>query len=95
MPYNIDAVEWSDAHFDHTYKALWWPIDIPVMRLWGDSDRIVTQGSWAAPEYATADVMEQVIPKAGHFPWVDNPTAVTRAFQEFARKLLATEPIHG
>jgi pimeloyl-ACP methyl ester carboxylesterase len=95
MPYNIDAVEWSDAHFDHTYKALWWPIDIPVMRLWGDSDRIVSQGSWAAPEYATANVMEQVIPKAGHFPWVDNPTAVTRAFQEFAQKLLATEPIHG
>lgn len=35
MPYNVAAAEWSDAHFDHTYEALWWPTDIPVLRLWG------------------------------------------------------------
>jgi pimeloyl-ACP methyl ester carboxylesterase len=93
MPYNIEAVEWSDAHFDHTYKALWWPTDIPVMRLWGDSDRIVSQRSWAAPEYITPNVMPQMIANAGHFPWIDNPTAVTRAFKEFAQKVLAADSV--
>jgi pimeloyl-ACP methyl ester carboxylesterase len=95
MPYNIEAVEWSDAHFDHTYRALWWPTDIPVIRLWGDSDRIVSQRSWASPEYVTPNLMARVIPNAGHFPWIDNPTAVTHALDEFAQTVLAIDPVHG
>jgi pimeloyl-ACP methyl ester carboxylesterase len=95
MPYKVEAAEWSDAHFDHTYQALWWPTHIPVMRLWGDSDRIVSQRSWAAPEYATANLMTRMIPKAGHFPWIDNPVAVTHAFNEFAQKVMATYPDQG
>ncbi len=41
MPYNGAAVAWSDSHFDHTYRAQWWPTDIPVLRLAGADDRIV------------------------------------------------------
>ncbi|PTL80128.1 alpha/beta fold hydrolase [Vitiosangium sp. GDMCC 1.1324] len=89
MPYNIDAVEWSDAHFDHTYTAQWWPTDIPVLRLWGECDRIVSQHGWAASAYHTPNVLARSIPQAGHFPWIDHPVAVTAAFVEFTRRLLS------
>ena len=90
MPYNIDAVDWSDANFDHTYQSVWWPTDIPVLRLWGDNDRIVSQRGWAAAEYNGRNVMVRAIPGAGHFPWIDNASAVTDAFREFSARILST-----
>jgi pimeloyl-ACP methyl ester carboxylesterase len=87
MPYNVEAAEWSDANFDHTYRARWWPTDIPVLRLWGAADRIVAQRAWDAAEYKTSNVLQREIPNAGHFPWIDNPTFVTRAFNEFSTAL--------
>lgn len=89
MPYNSAAVEWSDAHFDHTYAASWWPLDIPVLRLWGECDRIVSQRGWSAARYNTPNVMTAAIPDAGHFPWIDQPAAVTAAFKAYAERVLA------
>ncbi|WP_198670282.1 alpha/beta fold hydrolase [Dyella sp. C9] len=89
MPYNSAAVEWSDACFDHSYRAAWWPTDIPVLRLWGDRDRIVTQRGWSAPKYNTPNVMVRPIARAGHFPWIDNPGEVAEAFSTFARRVMA------
>jgi pimeloyl-ACP methyl ester carboxylesterase len=91
MPYNSDAVQWSDAHFDHTYRALWWPGEMPVLRMWGDSDRIVSQRGWDAPN--TSNVMARAIRGAGHFPWIENPAAVTQAFREFAREVLRSSAL--
>ena len=31
MPYNAAAVEWSAEHFDRTYKASWFPREIPAL----------------------------------------------------------------
>lgn len=87
LPYNGDAVAWSEANFDHTYKAAWWPLDIPILRLWGEGDRIVSQQSWDADDYATTNVMTRVISDAGHFPWIDNPVAVTDAFNAFVERV--------
>jgi len=89
MPYNREAVEWSDANFDHTYKAQWWPTDIPVLRLWGANDRIVSQRGWDDPTYRTPNVLTCDVPDAGHFPWIENPRAVGEAFRELSRRLLA------
>ncbi|MEO8777745.1 MAG: alpha/beta fold hydrolase [Rhodanobacter sp.] len=88
LPYNGAAVAWSDMNFDHTYKAAWWPVDIPVLRLWGECDHIVSQQSWAADDYATTNVMTRAIADAGHFPWIDQPAAVTSAFNEYVEKVL-------
>jgi pimeloyl-ACP methyl ester carboxylesterase len=88
MPYNSAAVDWSDAHFDHAYAARWWPADIPVLRLAGAEDRIVWQGGWDDPRFRTANVMEVIIPAAGHFPWIEDPAAVGAAFDAFARRLV-------
>ncbi|KRB40526.1 MAG: alpha/beta hydrolase [Pseudomonadota bacterium] len=89
MPYNSAAVDWSEAHFDDVYEARWWPETFPVLRIAGENDRIVWQGGWKAPRFQTANVIEQTIPGGGHFPWIENPVAVRRAFAEFTAKIAA------
>ena len=91
MPYNSDAVEWSDANFDHTYNAAWWPTEIPVLRLWGEDDRIVSELGWGASTYGMPNVIERPIADAGHFPWIDNSEAVARAFRGFVQALRAPD----
>ena len=87
MPYCSAAVDWSDLHFDHTYAARWWPTDVPVLRLAGAEDRIVWQGGWDEPRFRTPNVIDRLIPAAGHFPWIENPQAVRAAFAEFAARI--------
>ena len=84
MPYNAAAVEWSDKNFDHSYRASWWP-EVPVLRLAGMDDRIVSQDDWEAPEYHTPNALHWLVPGAGHFPWIENPREVAEAFRSFAR----------
>ncbi|MEI9890722.1 MAG: alpha/beta hydrolase, partial [Caulobacteraceae bacterium] len=43
MPYNADAVDWSDRNFDNSYSAAWWPAKLPVLIMAGDEDGIVGQ----------------------------------------------------
>lgn len=80
MPYNAAAVEWSDKNFDHTYRASWWP-DVPVLRLAGSDDRIVSQDDWNDPAYQTPNTLHWTVPGAGHFPWIENPQDVAQAFR--------------
>lgn len=82
--FNGVAVAWSEAHFDHSYQAQWCPTDVPVLRLWGDGDRIVSQHGWRAPASDTPNVMAREIAGAGHFPWIEAPSAVARAFDDLA-----------
>jgi pimeloyl-ACP methyl ester carboxylesterase len=88
MPYNGAAVDWSDAHFDHVYAARWWPVDMPVLRLAGAEDRIVWQGGWDEPHFRTPNVIDRLIAGGGHFPWIENPGAVWRAFADLAGRIL-------
>lgn len=87
MPYNAAAVDWSEAHFDHVYRAAWWPSDIPVLVLAGDDDRIVWQGGWEDDRFHGPNVMFERVPGAGHFPWIENPAATASAFARLARVL--------
>lgn len=89
MPYNADAAEWSDANFDHVYAARWWPTQIPVLRLWGACDRIVSQRAWSAPRFNTSNLLACPIDDAGHFPWIDQPALVRDAFVQFSRRVTA------
>jgi pimeloyl-ACP methyl ester carboxylesterase len=90
MPYNAAAVNWSDANFDHTYAAAWWPSAIPVLILAGSEDRIVWQGGWEDRRFHTANAMFRIIAGGGHFPWVENPQAVSAAFEDLAERVAAT-----
>lgn len=84
MPYNEAAVAWSDVNFDDTYVAAWWPATLPTLIVSGAQDRIVWQGAWDAPRFQGANVMARTIEGGAHFPWIENPEAVRRAFAEFA-----------
>ena len=88
MPYNAAAVAWSDKNFDHSYRATWWP-EVPVLRMAGTDDRIVSQDDWNAPDYHTSNVLHWAVPGAGHFPWIENPQAVAEGFRRFARLIEA------
>ncbi|WP_431280558.1 alpha/beta fold hydrolase [Humitalea sp. 24SJ18S-53] len=88
MPYNSAAVDWSDAHFDHVYRAAWWPRTVPVLILAGAEDRIVWQGGWDDDRFHTTNAIFRTIPRAGHFPWIENPTAVAAAFADLAEKIV-------
>ncbi|HEY4029071.1 MAG TPA: alpha/beta hydrolase [Caulobacteraceae bacterium] len=87
MPHCSAAVDWSDAHFDHVYAARWWPTHIPILRLAGAQDRIVSQDGWRQPRFSTPNVIDRLIPDAGHFPWIENPGAVRAAFAELAARM--------
>jgi pimeloyl-ACP methyl ester carboxylesterase len=80
MPYNQDAVAWSDKAFDHIYQAKWWPKTLPTLILSGAEDNIVLQTLWNRPEFKQPNVSHQWIESAGHFPWLENPDSCLSAF---------------
>ncbi len=87
MPYNSAAVDWSEAHFDHTYRAAWWPTTLPTLVLAGADDRIVWQGRWGEGRFHGPNVQFETVPNAGHFPWIENPAAVAAAFRRLAARI--------
>lgn len=87
MPYCSAAVDWSDANFDHVYKAAWWPRSMPVLVLAGSADRIVWQGGWDDDRFHSANAVFRTIEGGGHFPWLENPAGVRTAFAELARRI--------
>jgi pimeloyl-ACP methyl ester carboxylesterase len=93
MPYNSAAVDWSEAHFDHIYRAAWWPQSVPVLILAGADDRIVWQGGWEEERFQTPNAIFRRIPSGGHFPWIESPVEVRAAFDVFAA--LITESLGG
>jgi pimeloyl-ACP methyl ester carboxylesterase len=87
LPYNADAVAWSDHAFDDAYAARWWPRALPTLIVSGGDDRIVDQILWRDPRFAGAHVEHRVIAGAGHFPWFDAPAEVGAAFRALAARL--------
>lgn len=89
MPYNSAAIEWSEVHFDHVYKAAWWPATIPVVVLAGTEDRIVSQHGWDQARFQTTNAVYRQISGGGHFPWTENPLAVGDAFADLEARVNA------
>ena len=93
MPYNHEAVAWSDRNFDDSYVARWWPRSLPTLILGGAEDRIVAQDIWdGRPELQGDNILRRVVDGAAHFPWFDYPEAVRAAFRELAEAILARMP---
>ncbi|MFW3112506.1 hypothetical protein MHAE_01915 [Mycobacterium haemophilum DSM 44634] len=87
MPYNSQAVQWSAAHFDRGYQLAWWPTQLPTLIVSGSADRIVTQTLWQDKRFGTPNTTWCVIDEAGHFPWIEQPTAVHDAFAALAERI--------
>ena len=61
-------------------------MEIPVLVLWGDSDRIVTPGYGQALAAAFPHAQFTVISQAGHLPQIEQPDATFGALDAFIRK---------
>lgn len=88
MPYNLAATEWSDKNFDHTYVASWWPASLPTLIISGTEDRIVAQDLWDDAKFQGANILRRQIDGGAHFPWIERPDAVRRAFAELASSVI-------
>ena len=88
LPYNYQTCQWSEEHFDHTYRAKWVPQTIPTLILGGEEDLVTPQKLFIErKEWRRSNIIFKSIAKAGHFPWIENPQAVIRAFSEYAHRL--------
>jgi pimeloyl-ACP methyl ester carboxylesterase len=87
MPYNRLAVEWSDRHFDRDYRCAWFPAALPTLILSGSADRIVDQSLWDDQRYRGPHVRRVVVDGGAHFPWIERPGEVRRAFAALAAAL--------
>ena len=61
-------------------------VEIPVLVLWGDSDRIVTPGYGQALAAALPQAQFAVISQAGHLPQLEQPDATFGALDAFIGK---------
>ncbi|MES2121553.1 MAG: alpha/beta hydrolase, partial [Chlamydiota bacterium] len=91
LPYNNAAIQWTLNHFDPTYKAKWVPQRIPTLILAG-SDDLATPLKYFAEkkEYIRTNITLREIKDAGHFPWIENPQDVAKAFEEYSKKLMSS-----
>jgi pimeloyl-ACP methyl ester carboxylesterase len=58
-------------------------VRIPVLVVWGEADRIVTPAYGAAYAAAFPDARFERIPKAGHLPHIEQPTATFTVIDDF------------
>lgn len=84
MPYNREAVDWSDRAFDDSYAHTWWPRALPTLIISGAQDRIVRQAPWEQPAFQGPHILHRTVEGAAHFPWVERPDAVAAALRELA-----------
>ena len=61
-------------------------VEIPVLVLWGDSDRIVTPGYGQALAAAFPQAQFTVVSRAGHLPQLEQPDATFGALDAFIGK---------
>ena len=88
LPYNCEALEWTEKHFDPTYQARWIPARIPTLILSGSSDLVTPLKHFAKKlEFHSSNIVLREIKGAGHFPWIEKPEEIKAAFGEFLKKL--------
>jgi pimeloyl-ACP methyl ester carboxylesterase len=70
---------------DPTLLARLGRIAIPVLVIWGDSDRIVTPAYGAAYAAAVGDGRLAIVRNAGHLPQIEQPAATLALIDEYAQ----------
>lgn len=86
LPYNFESCEWSAAHFDSTYEAKWFPQNIPTLIFSGQHDNITPLSLFEnSADFQHSNILIRCIKNAGHFPWIENPEAVSILFKEYCK----------
>ena len=88
LPYNYETCEWSAAYFDRTYEAKWVPNTIPTLILAGEEDLVTPLKLFQNDKrFRRPNIVLKSIKRAGHFPWIENPTEIAEAFGAYANQL--------
>jgi len=88
LPYNCQTCLWSEKHFDHTYNAKWVPQTMPTLILAGENDLITPLHLFKNDKrFHRNNILIKSIPNSGHFPWIENPSSVREAFNEYASQM--------
>lgn len=61
-------------------------VQVPVLLLWGESDRVVTPAYGAAYARGFADARFEVVPEAGHLPQIEQPDATYALIGAYLRR---------
>jgi pimeloyl-ACP methyl ester carboxylesterase len=69
--------------YDPELRARLAEVKIPVLVVWGEADRIVTLAYGEAYAAAFPDARFERIPKAGHLPQIEQPSATFTAIGDF------------
>lgn len=79
------AVRYTWKPFMHNPKLRQWlhRISVPTLVLWGESDRIVRPDYGRAFQQAIPGARFQLIPAAGHYPYLEQPEAFVAAVTAF------------
>jgi pimeloyl-ACP methyl ester carboxylesterase len=88
LPYNSEVCEWSEKHFDQTYKAQWIPTNMPTLIFAGEHDMMTPLTLFSSSQgFQNSLITLATIPNAGHFPWIENPEAVVSLFKNYSNAI--------
>ena len=71
--------------YEPTLLARLADIHVPTLVLWGESDRVVSVAYGRAYAAAIPDARFELIPEAGHLPYMENPAVVSAALDLFIK----------
>jgi len=88
LPFNYEVCNWSEENFDSTYKAQWIPQNLLTLIISGTEDHLTPLSLFKTSEaFNRKNILLKEINHAGHFPWIENPNEVIKAFDEFLFQL--------
>ncbi|HEY6539774.1 MAG TPA: alpha/beta hydrolase [Ktedonobacteraceae bacterium] len=70
-------------------------VSIPVLVVWGESDRVVDPDYGRAYAQSFPNARVALIPQAGHLPQLEQPARLLTLVREFADSISATPPTAG
>ena len=69
-------------------------VRIPALVVWGESDRVVDLDYGRAYAHALPNARFELLPEAGHLPWIEQPERFLKAVSEFADSITPS-PVAG
>ncbi|MBU6383133.1 MAG: alpha/beta hydrolase [Verrucomicrobia bacterium] len=89
VPLNyLAAVWWQQKVLETHYSAKWVPQQVPTLIIGAKFDAITPFSLFEKDtRFARDNITMRFIEDAGHFPWIENPTAVREALTEFISQI--------
>ncbi len=87
LPYNFKPYPWAHQYLHPFYECLWVPDNLPCLIIGSELDHITPPHLFIEhPRFQAESIQFQVIPNAGHYPWLDNIELVCDIISQFANQ---------